>query len=227
MRSLRVVLVCASAGATVWLLAGSQQVWASVPAPILPPPPAPLPPPSSMLRTEPPRPASNPETWVTVSDYPVSSMHDNETGTVRFVVMYDRTGTPTKCEITASSGHPMLDNTTCNLMIVRARFIPGKRDGEPQPGRYASTVNWILPEEKLAALPTQERAEMNYIIAIDGSVANCQWKGLDGRVRTIPSENEVVPCPAGKTFAVPIGPSGKPVARRVTLTYTTKVEDVP
>lgn len=77
--------------------------------------------------------------------YPPRALAAREEGAVGFKVTIDKQGTVTGCEITHSSGHPLLDRETCTLISLHAEF-------KPEPGLSASQVRtrdgmiaWKLP----------------------------------------------------------------------------------
>ena len=56
------------------------------------------------------------------TQYPKSSLENNEQGTVHYRVRIDGRGVPKQCEVTQSSGYTRLDQATCELLMSRARF---------------------------------------------------------------------------------------------------------
>ena len=79
------------------------------------------------------------------TEYPKSSLANNEQGTVHYRVKIDRRGVPKECEVTQSSGFERLDLATCELLMSRARFTPS-RDSRGRPGRstYDGRVIWRI-----------------------------------------------------------------------------------
>ena len=73
---------------------------------------------------------------VLLSEYPPRALAAGEQGLVGFKVTLDRDGYATGCEVTHSSGHKMLDQETCELILNRATF-KGIKDGD---GRKVSSV---------------------------------------------------------------------------------------
>jgi len=77
------------------------------------------------------------------SDYPRSALHDKLQGrvSVRFTVLVS--GRITNCRITASSGSPLLDATTCRLLTDRLRFQPATNGaGTPIQTELGSDYTW-------------------------------------------------------------------------------------
>ena len=60
------------------------------------------------------------------SDYPAAAQSSGEQGIVAFQLSVSPDGRTTDCQVTASSGSASLDETTCRLMIERARFAPAR-----------------------------------------------------------------------------------------------------
>jgi protein TonB len=77
------------------------------------------------------------------SDYPSRALRDRLQGrvSVRFTVL--TSGRIANCRITASSGSPMLDSTTCRLLTQRLRFRPARNSaGEPIETELGSDYTW-------------------------------------------------------------------------------------
>lgn len=173
--------------------------------------------------------------WVLPDDYPPAALRNNDTGTTGFRLTYDETGKVTDCEVTASSGYADLDATTCRVLLLRASFIPGTRNGKPVASAYTSSVRWSIPDDgdddddtdTPRTLPTAYKGQLVYTIAADGTVARCEAVENDGTRHEVAAGSGLVACPAGKTFPIPRDASGKPVARRVTTTFSVAVDDVP
>lgn len=82
--------------------------------------------------------------WFTPEDYPPEAQKNGIEGSAVFEVDVDPQGRPTDCRITKSSGSPVLDRTTCDVVLKRARFKPAMRRGKPVAGRYSKTTSWRL-----------------------------------------------------------------------------------
>lgn len=84
--------------------------------------------------------------WITNADYPASALSGEEEGRVALTVQIGADGRVTSCSVTASSGSPVLDRTTCRLYGQRARFAPARDDaGHPVAATYSDRVRWELP----------------------------------------------------------------------------------
>jgi TonB family protein len=83
--------------------------------------------------------------WFTGDDYPLEAMKSSLEGSVDFEVDVDVSGKPTACRVTKSSGHQILDDATCNIVMAKARFQPAESPGgKPVSGRYATQAVWRL-----------------------------------------------------------------------------------
>lgn len=114
-----------------------------------PAPPAPAAPPPAAPRVQPKgaEPRGNPGSWANSNDYPSRALREEREGVTRFSVSVGADGRVTSCQITGSSGHPDLDDTTCKLIQRRARFRPATDgNGEPTTGSWASAVRWEIPK---------------------------------------------------------------------------------
>jgi protein TonB len=83
---------------------------------------------------------------VMLNQYPPRARAAGEQGRVGFRVTLDREGYASACEVIRSSGHPRLDEETCQLIMTRGEF-KGIRDAN---GRRVNAVvegvlNWKLP----------------------------------------------------------------------------------
>ncbi|MEO5773696.1 MAG: energy transducer TonB [Sphingomicrobium sp.] len=79
------------------------------------------------------------------SDYPEAAIENEEEGSVTVRVNVDRGGTVTRCNVIESSGHPLLDQTTCKIVRDRARFTPARdENGDPIEGSLTQRVVWRL-----------------------------------------------------------------------------------
>lgn len=111
------------------------------------PEPRPAPPPPPRVQPKDPEPRGNPGNWATPNDYPRRALREEREGTTRFRVTVNTEGRVADCQVTGSSGHPDLDEATCQNITRRARFRPAT-DGEGQPttGTYSNSVRWVIPE---------------------------------------------------------------------------------
>ena len=94
-----------------------------------------------------PTPRGNAGRWVTTNDYPSRSLREEEEGVTTVTLSVDANGRVTNCRISGSSGHPRLDEATCNNMQRRARFNPATDgNGNATSGSYTQSVRWQIPQ---------------------------------------------------------------------------------
>lgn len=87
----------------------------------------------------------DPASWFSPNNYPADARKKGVQGTVTFDVDVSAEGLPTACRVTASSGSPVLDNTTCAIVQENGRFIPATgRNGKPVSGHYSNRAVWML-----------------------------------------------------------------------------------
>lgn len=91
-----------------------------------------------------PIPILSPTAWVSTEDWPSAALREGREGVAAYTLDVGTDGLPIACAITTSSGHTDLDETTCTLLMRRARFEPGK-DGKGNPMRavYTGRMRWM------------------------------------------------------------------------------------
>src|SRR4249919_1461384 len=77
--------------------------------------------------------------------YPKRALEAKEEGAVGFSVALDSKGEVTSCQVTHSSGHPLLDQETCKLVTLNAVFKPDPSLGPSQTKTHQGVINWKLP----------------------------------------------------------------------------------
>jgi TonB family protein len=85
--------------------------------------------------------------------YPARALAAHEEGLVGFTVKIDAGGNPVSCKITRSSGHPLLDLETCELIMVHATFKRVEGLSRSQQRTYEGVVNWKLPATAQSSSP--------------------------------------------------------------------------
>jgi TonB family protein len=96
------------------------------------------------------------QNWdVLVSRYPPRALAAGEEGLVGFKVTLDRDGYASACQVTHSSGHPLLDEETCQLITNRVTFKGMRGASGPKMGAVQEgVVAWKLPTTPInEALP--------------------------------------------------------------------------
>jgi protein TonB len=111
---------------------------------VLPPhsvPPAAMQPPPAIVR--PPQERGSAQHYVTPLDYPAELQGSGAQGTVRFTLTIDPSGRVIGCNVTQSSGSPVLDRATCQLIHRRARYTPAMdSNGNPAVGTIEQEIVW-------------------------------------------------------------------------------------
>jgi len=104
-------------------------------------------PPPVLLAPKPPEPC---RALFCPEDYPAEAARLGQEGAVALDVMADEKGKPVSCKVTKSSGHKLLDDATCPLIMARQHYEPSKdAKGRPQKLRVRQRIEWRL--EKPAA----------------------------------------------------------------------------
>ncbi|NIJ08228.1 TonB family protein [Sphingomonas vulcanisoli] len=121
--------------------------------------------------------------WVTVKDYPVEAVIAAQEGVTSFALPIDANGLPTDCQVTKSSGSKILDDQTCAIMLIRARFRPPvDKRGRPIAATYRQAIRWRLPPAAKPELVVDRSFEAISTIAPNGNVIDCRLTG-PGAVR--------------------------------------------
>lgn len=95
----------------------------------------------------PPQPI-NPQYWFSPYDYPFQAGYRGEQGDTGYRLTVAKGGRVIHCEITQSSGSPMLDTKFCSKTMGRNLFRGAlDRDGQRILGVYRSRMRWIVPEK--------------------------------------------------------------------------------
>lgn len=83
----------------------------------------------------------------TDDDYPAQAIRNEEQGMVAFRLGVSPTGRVEACVVTSSSNSALLDRTTCDILVRRARFQPARdAAGEPVSDTVNGRIKWVLPD---------------------------------------------------------------------------------
>ena len=85
--------------------------------------------------------------------YPQRALAAHEEGAVGFLVTLDSQGMVTGCQVTHSSGHPLLDEETCKLITLNAVFKPDPGSSPSQTRTSEGVINWRLPASMTVVAP--------------------------------------------------------------------------
>jgi TonB family protein len=77
--------------------------------------------------------------------YPPRALAAREEGAVGFTVTLDSKGEVVGCQVTRSSGHPLLDAETCKIITLNAQFKPDPSMGVSQTKTSQGLIVWKLP----------------------------------------------------------------------------------
>ena len=90
-------------------------------------------------------PIGSPADWFPADAYPPEAKARGLEGRTEFKLELDSQGRITECDIAQSSGSPLLDSTTCALLVTNARFKPAHdASGRAVPGEWRSAMVWKL-----------------------------------------------------------------------------------
>jgi TonB family protein len=79
-------------------------------------------------------------------NYPPRALAAGEEGPVFFTVTLDKDANATSCQVTHGSGHPLLDEETCRLIVQHAVFKSARdANGHLIKQTTEGVVNWTLP----------------------------------------------------------------------------------
>lgn len=80
-------------------------------------------------------------------DYPAPALREEQSGTVKFVVLVDEKGRVADCMIAGTSGAAALDAQSCAILKTRARFEPARgSDGKPAKDAVQARIVWRIIE---------------------------------------------------------------------------------
>jgi hypothetical protein len=128
------------------------------------------------------------------------------------------------CQIIVTSGSPILDGTTCGLLMQRAAFKPAlDANGNPTEGLYSSRINWVIPKYEPTAIKPESMVR-SFTIETDGTASDCtEYK--NGHLVQQPVTR--APCDTPAKFEPLVGRNGVPVRKRVTIKESVEISDAP
>lgn len=93
-------------------------------------------------------PKGTPGRWITTDDYPTSALRREQEGRVAISFTVAPSGRVSECHVTASSGVPVLDRASCDLLVRRARYRPARdAQGCPVPATLTHRIRWQIPRD--------------------------------------------------------------------------------
>lgn len=92
------------------------------------------------------RPSTTNMLGVNSNDYPLQAIRSSTQGRVVVRITVGADGRATDCRVVGPSGSAALDETTCRVVMTRARFNPAiGADGRPTAAPMISAVVWLVP----------------------------------------------------------------------------------
>lgn len=162
-----------------------------------------------------------------VADYPKASVSKKETGIVSVVVAVGVDGAVTSCQVTESSGHPVLDAQTCAVLQQRAKFEPARDAGNSAvAGEFRFATAWAGPKAgadlskvtqvmklTVGKVPPDYKSPITATVTFDGAgkATACEITTSSG---SVPADDGVCAFLKGRTIAAPIAGTTPVVAVR-------------
>ncbi|SRR5689334_17021974 len=107
---------------------------------------APAAPPPAVRIVNPPHSPLPAQSLFSRDDYPAAAKGTGAHGVVSVVLQIDTQGRVTRCSTLKSSGWPVLDTATCQIMQRRAHFNPATDEkGNPVVSLVAQQMEWKAP----------------------------------------------------------------------------------
>jgi protein TonB len=102
---------------------------------------------ATLIAVAPPGSPSPSQPIFTAADYPPEAIRNHWEGIVVADLTISVEGRPATCQIAQSSGHKVLDDATCDLIMHRAVFTPAKdAAGNPTTDTFRTPpITWRLP----------------------------------------------------------------------------------
>lgn len=205
-----------------------------MPPPVLVPPAPPSPPSFPVSVTVKGEPLTDPTSWATDADYPSDALRDNQQGRVSIGLYIDPQGKPDRCIVIYKSGSPSLDQASCQVAMMRARFKPALApDGTPTGFLYTTSMNWRLEDDLDfdvgTKVPDVSKGPILRTLARTIIDVDADGKGIACRSGTaaIPDDDACGNFSTGRRMIPPVKLAGKAVPATITLTRSVRVEVKP
>ncbi len=142
--------------------------------------------------------------WMTHDDYPASENRQGHVGSLSFILLVSPAGLPARCTIAVSSGYPVLDKATCDILMRRARFSPAiSVTGKATHGYYFGKFRWSLPGESPEKSMRSHSAAPNVIeLAFPKPVSAAYNRPIETKVVFGPT-GDVVDCEISQSSGSP------------------------
>lgn len=171
------------------------------------------------------KPVGNSMMWVTTEDYPAVALREGMEGVSAVQLSISADGAVSGCSVTASSGHRILDDLTCNLLKLRGQFDPARdRRGRAMASQYDQRVRWQLPKDgDVPRLPAPQPFSMvaDFDVSETGAIENCRtlWQAAP------PGAPDFCAGRDGARMEPFRDAAGKAVRRRVIFRTSVVIED--
>lgn len=86
-------------------------------------------------------------------EYPSLPMRMNQSGRTELALNVDPSGAVVGCDLVATSGSDALDDRTCAIFVVRARFSPAANAGGSVPATIVQHIDWRLTGAPFLSTP--------------------------------------------------------------------------
>lgn len=161
------------------------------------------------IATAAPAPAPKPiaqGSWITSEDYPDPALRAAQEGRVAYRLDVDATGAVTGCTILTSSGSPVLDVHTCDLLRLRARFEPAHDQmNHAISSQYSSGTTWAIPDGRpwdVSGIEPVQGQTLDLVVGSDGRIKRCTLVAFVGPRRDLLLSAHARNIPAAR--AIPI-----------------------
>ena len=159
---------------------------------------------------------------ISVDDYPAQALRDKMVGATRYEIAVSDTGAALGCTVIKSSGHDLLDRTTCDLVMKRAKFLPAQDDaGKPVAGVWRHLVGWYLSPRD--SRPGYAGYGVTVTFDKEGEVATCKVAALSPLSQ--PTPGQLDKCRSMGTAAVFAALLDRPTSDFTSATYRFWRED--
>jgi hypothetical protein len=89
-------------------------------------------------------PTTTPGAWLRPEDYPRDKSNSGGSAVVNFRLIVDAQGVPKSCALQGGTDGATFHETTCRLLMERARFSPAlDSNGKPVESYYVNAVSWV------------------------------------------------------------------------------------
>lgn len=106
---------------------------------------------------------------ITSDDYPVDALRRRSEGTVELRLRISASGKIEQCTVRSSSGDPVLDRKSCELLEERARFAPARDGGRNVPDTTDQAIRWQVATPVIPFAPMTTTTK----VSMQGTMLHC------------------------------------------------------